>query len=336
MQAFPKSPVNEVFVDLSGSEATVTSWTQVSQLTSANSNLHNLHYLLRAYLYFNRQTVSPYWSAPRTAIFCHYFCRTLCKRSSRWHRLCCHACIRTQRNAAGAFGSFDLSCCVSHSLDLQLQTFCAWLQVEGVEPLASPDDCILAEQIAKADPKVREMLKRRGVTNLDLVACDPWSGTHHHSPSCLHLACFVPWALLSVSVLPAAVCLFCLPACFLARLSVCVSVFLSACLPVCLPACLPLQVLALTSAVICMRHAANHSLASCAAGSAHYTSAHKTGVADHAVQHSRCEVYILTETVPMQSTPYLVRGDSYSCGCITGMDILTTTTMHTPWTSFQW
>lgn len=50
------------------------------------------------------------------------------------------------------------------------------LQMEGVEPLASPDDCLLAEQIAKADPKVREQLKLRGVTDIDLVACDPWSG----------------------------------------------------------------------------------------------------------------------------------------------------------------
>jgi len=48
--------------------------------------------------------------------------------------------------------------------------------VEGVEPLASPDDCLLAEEIAKADPKVREQLKLRGVTDMDLVACDPWSG----------------------------------------------------------------------------------------------------------------------------------------------------------------
>jgi len=28
------------------------------------------------------------------------------------------------------------------------------LQVEGVQPLASPDDCFLAEEIAKADSEV--------------------------------------------------------------------------------------------------------------------------------------------------------------------------------------
>lgn len=49
-------------------------------------------------------------------------------------------------------------------------------QLEGVEPLASPDDCLLAEEIAKADPKVQEQLKLRGVTDVSLVACDPWSG----------------------------------------------------------------------------------------------------------------------------------------------------------------
>ena len=45
-----------------------------------------------------------------------------------------------------------------------------------MEPLASPDDCLLAEQIAKEDPKVQEQLKLRGITDMDLVACDPWSG----------------------------------------------------------------------------------------------------------------------------------------------------------------
>lgn len=60
--------------------------------------------------------------------------------------------------------------------------------MEGVEPLASPDDCLLAEEIAKADPKVQEQLKLRGVTDVSLVACDPWSGQNlcqhwHHCPS---------------------------------------------------------------------------------------------------------------------------------------------------------
>ena len=62
--------------------------------------------------------------------------------------------------------------------------------MDGVEPLASPDDCLLAEQIAKADPKVREQLKLRGVTDMDLVACDPWSGKQSVTATkCSNIAC---------------------------------------------------------------------------------------------------------------------------------------------------
>ena len=50
------------------------------------------------------------------------------------------------------------------------------LQKEGVQPLASPDDCFDAEAIAKADQKVQERLGLYGITDMDLVACDPWSG----------------------------------------------------------------------------------------------------------------------------------------------------------------
>jgi len=49
-------------------------------------------------------------------------------------------------------------------------------KVEGVQPLASPEDCFDAEAIAKADPEVVSLLKERyGISDLDLVACDPWS-----------------------------------------------------------------------------------------------------------------------------------------------------------------
>jgi len=51
------------------------------------------------------------------------------------------------------------------------------MQKKNVEALATPDDCELAESIAKADPTVQAMLRERNITNLDLVACDPWSGT---------------------------------------------------------------------------------------------------------------------------------------------------------------
>jgi primary-amine oxidase len=49
--------------------------------------------------------------------------------------------------------------------------------VEGVQALATPDDCLDAEAIVKADPAVAKLLAELyGITDLTLVACDPWSG----------------------------------------------------------------------------------------------------------------------------------------------------------------
>lgn len=43
-------------------------------------------------------------------------------------------------------------------------------------PIATPDDCFLAEEIAKGDPEVKALLAERyAATDLDLVVCDPWS-----------------------------------------------------------------------------------------------------------------------------------------------------------------
>lgn len=46
-------------------------------------------------------------------------------------------------------------------------------QLDG-QPLATPDDCLLAEAIARDDVRVQSMVCERGV-GLDQVACDPWA-----------------------------------------------------------------------------------------------------------------------------------------------------------------
>lgn len=52
----------------------------------------------------------------------------------------------------------------------------AWNPKEGVQALATPDDCFDAEAIAKADPDVQALLAEKyGITDLEMVACDPWS-----------------------------------------------------------------------------------------------------------------------------------------------------------------
>jgi primary-amine oxidase len=46
-------------------------------------------------------------------------------------------------------------------------------QLDG-QPLATPDDCLEAEAIARVDPQVQAMVAERGVS-FDRVACDPWA-----------------------------------------------------------------------------------------------------------------------------------------------------------------
>jgi primary-amine oxidase len=50
------------------------------------------------------------------------------------------------------------------------------LQIEGVQPTTTPDDCNLAEHIIMADPRIRQLLATRyGITDPDLMVFDPWS-----------------------------------------------------------------------------------------------------------------------------------------------------------------
>ncbi len=62
--------------------------------------------------------------------------------------------------------------------------------MEGKQPLLTPEDCLLAEEIVKADPEIAAMLRDDyGITDLSLVACDPWSGTPSQPFSCALSAC---------------------------------------------------------------------------------------------------------------------------------------------------
>jgi primary-amine oxidase len=52
----------------------------------------------------------------------------------------------------------------------------SWVSVEGVQPLITPEDCIDAEAIVKADPQIQALLKDKyAITDMDMVVCDPWS-----------------------------------------------------------------------------------------------------------------------------------------------------------------
>lgn len=60
-------------------------------------------------------------------------------------------------------------------VDLASSTVVSWKQVKGAQPMLTPDDCNDAEEIAKADAQVQQLLKARGITDFNLVVADPWS-----------------------------------------------------------------------------------------------------------------------------------------------------------------
>ena len=48
-------------------------------------------------------------------------------------------------------------------------------QLEGVQPTVTLDDCLDAEEVVKADPGIQKLLlERYGISDLGLVAVDPW------------------------------------------------------------------------------------------------------------------------------------------------------------------
>ncbi|KAI8464298.1 MAG: copper amine oxidase [Monoraphidium minutum] len=55
----------------------------------------------------------------------------------------------------------------------------SWVVLDGDkmdgQPLATPDDCLEAERIARACPRVRAALAARGVDDMGKLACDPWA-----------------------------------------------------------------------------------------------------------------------------------------------------------------
>jgi len=60
-------------------------------------------------------------------------------------------------------------------VSLSTSTVEHWIPRPGAKPRIAPDEFLLAEQIAKADPRFIAALAKRGITDLSLVCSDPWS-----------------------------------------------------------------------------------------------------------------------------------------------------------------
>jgi primary-amine oxidase len=64
-------------------------------------------------------------------------------------------------------------------VSLTQKTVVSWKHVPDVQPQIMLDEMHEAEAAIKADPEFQEALRKRGVTDFDLVIVDPWSAGHY-------------------------------------------------------------------------------------------------------------------------------------------------------------
>ena len=67
-------------------------------------------------------------------------------------------------------------------VDLVADKVVDWRHVPGVRPRILVDDITLVGEVARADPRFREALARRGITDIENVQVDPWSAGNYGLP----------------------------------------------------------------------------------------------------------------------------------------------------------
>lgn len=65
--------------------------------------------------------------------------------------------------------------CVEVVVSLNLSTIDSWTTLTGVQPSIMLDEFVECEEAVKRSPEFIEALRKRGVTDVDLVMVDPWS-----------------------------------------------------------------------------------------------------------------------------------------------------------------
>ncbi len=67
-------------------------------------------------------------------------------------------------------------------VDLRTDRVVDWRPVPGVRPRILVDDITLVGEVARADPRFRAALARRGITDFENVQVDPWSAGNYGLP----------------------------------------------------------------------------------------------------------------------------------------------------------
>ena len=80
-----------------------------------------------------------------------------------------------QHESRGERGNLGRGSIPQQELRLELSALRCRLQMEGVQPAVTMDDCFLAEELLKKNVEFAAFVEGRyGITDLALLACDPW------------------------------------------------------------------------------------------------------------------------------------------------------------------
>jgi len=71
-------------------------------------------------------------------------------------------------------------------VDVRQRRLISWREIPGVQPAVLGDDANLADRIIRYDPRWRDAMRKRGLTNFESIAIDVWSAGYFGSPDELH------------------------------------------------------------------------------------------------------------------------------------------------------
>jgi primary-amine oxidase len=63
-------------------------------------------------------------------------------------------------------------------VNLAAGSIASWKEIEGVQPSVVIEEYVIVPEIVKADPRLREAMRRRGITDLENVKVDAWAPGH--------------------------------------------------------------------------------------------------------------------------------------------------------------
>ncbi len=84
-----------------------------------------------------------------------------------------------EREASAILLDRERGSCLEVEVSLTRAQITAWRAIEGAQPAITPDEAAECQRVARDCPEFMAAIKKRGLTDPDLVMLDPWSAGHY-------------------------------------------------------------------------------------------------------------------------------------------------------------